>query len=82
MTVALLEGTIRLEGDCGVEEAEALAGLLAAHRDAVIDVSACAALHGAVLQALISFAPPVSGAFADGFLNLWIGPALRSVAAP
>jgi hypothetical protein len=82
MSARLIEGAIRLEGDCGVEQAEALAGLLADHPDAVVDISACASLHGAVLQTLISFAPQVRGTFADPFLNLWIWPALTSVAEP
>jgi hypothetical protein len=76
MSVRFEAGAIRFGADCPVEDAEMLAGLLAEHRSAVVDVTACISMHGAVLQALLSFAPKLRGAFADDFLNLWVFPAL------
>ena len=75
MTVRLDGETIRLEGSCRVEEAETLTVLLQA-RVRPVDLAACEALHGAVAQVLLAFAPPLSGGDGDGFLARHLAPAL------
>jgi hypothetical protein len=76
MSVIFEGGMIRLAGECGVEQAEALAGLIAEHPGALVDVSQCRLAHGAVLQVLLSFRPALHGDFADEFLLRWVQPAL------
>ena len=68
MTVRAAEGTIRLEGACRVEEAEALTGMLQAELRPV-DLSLCREAHSAVLQVLLAFAPPIVGEPADNTLR-------------
>ena len=75
MTVRLDGNLIRLEGPCRVEEAEVLVGLLQAEVRAV-DVSRCQALHSAVAQVLLAFAPPLIGEPDDPFLRDLLLPAL------
>jgi len=58
MTVRLEDGVIRLEGICRVEEAEQLTALLQVGPKPV-DLSQCRQTHGAVVQALLAFAPPI-----------------------
>lgn len=76
MTVALRDGRIVLEGRCGVEEAEELVAQLLASPNAVVDVNGCLGAHGAVVQALLTFRPSISGSFADLFLERWARPIL------
>jgi len=76
MTVRLVGETIVLEGDCYVEEAEALTVLLqTADR---VDLTGCRMLHGAVLQVLLAFAPAISGEPGDPFLKDLVAPALSN----
>lgn len=77
MTTRLEGEIIRLEGACRVEEAEALAGLLAAG-GRVVDLGACETMHGAVVQALLAFRPLLAGAPSDAFLRELLVPALQS----
>ncbi|MEO6340360.1 MAG: hypothetical protein ABIO39_10005 [Caulobacteraceae bacterium] len=74
MTVLRDGDRIVLEGDCHVEEAEPLLGLLAT--TPVVDWSRCLHIHGAVLQVLLSCGAKVVGVPADPFLATWIAPAL------
>lgn len=74
MSVHLEDGVIRLEGACGVEEAEPLSALLQA-QSGPIDMSQCRQAHSAVLQVLLAFAPPIRGLPLDPLLQQ----ALRSV---
>jgi hypothetical protein len=80
MSISLADGIIVLAGECPVEEAETLAGLLAGHPTITVDVSQCRLAHAAVLQVLLSFAPELSGVFADPFLSQWVQQ--RPLAAP
>lgn len=76
MSVRLDGAVIRLEGECHVEDAEALAVLLDGHPDRSVDAAACRHLHGAVAQALLYYRPTVTGAPDDGFLREWVLPNL------
>lgn len=78
MTVLLEDTLIRLQGPCGVEEAETLTSLLQSQPDAVVDVSACTALHGAVLQVMLAFGPSIIGEPNDAFLRDHLLPALAA----
>lgn len=72
---------LRLEGDCRVEEAEALVALLQAGDVEAVDLTACARLHGALAQALLAFAIPVLGRPDDTFLRDFLVPALQAANA-
>jgi len=76
MTVHLDHRTIRLEGDCHVEDAEPLVSLLQDSRGRVVDISASGAIHTAVLQVLLAFRPKIAGINGDGFFNDRIMPLL------
>jgi len=76
MTVHLDNGTIRLEGDCHVEDAESLLNLLQEEPGRTVDLSAVGALHTAVLQLLLAFRPRITGTNGDVFLERWITPLL------
>lgn len=80
MTARLDGDLIRLEGACHVEEAEVLAGLLAAGPRSV-DLTACQTLHAAVAQVLLAYRPPLQGQPADPFLSGFLVPALEAVGA-
>ena len=78
MTVHLDDRTIRLEGDCHVEDAEPLLNLLQDEAGRTVDVSALAGVHAAVLQVILAFRPKVVGSNSDGFFNSWIMPLLAT----
>lgn len=61
MSVRLQGGVVRLEGACPIEDAEPLTALLQADGRRPVDLSACHAMHAAIAQALIAFAPPLIG---------------------
>ena len=69
---------IRLEGACGVEEAEILAALLDESADRVVDLSNCTRLHGALVQALLEFRPALGEPPQDVFIRDFLYPALAS----
>ena len=76
MTVRLDANVVRLEGPCRVEEAEVIVGLLQAE-ERMVDLSRCQSLHGALVQALLAFSPPLVGEPEDRFLRDLLLPALR-----
>lgn len=77
-----LDGTlVRLEGDCHVEDAEALLRLVVANEGAAADLSQCRHLHGAVLQVLLAFRTPVAVGPLDPFLRDQVAANLEQAAA-
>jgi len=78
MSVRRDGSVIRLEGDCPVEEAEALTALLEADGDWTIDVSLCRHLHTALVQALLRFRPRIVGEPENRVLRMLILPAIRT----
>ncbi|MFV3126377.1 hypothetical protein [Niveispirillum sp. KHB5.9] len=76
MSLEYSDGTIRLLGNCTLEEAEMLLQLLLDHPGAVVDWSDCSGLHGAVLQTLMAGRRRMVGEPADEFLRRWMAPAL------
>lgn len=81
MTVVREAAAVRLEGECRVEEAEALVALLQAGGIECADLSACRHLHGAVAQVLIAFAVPVRDGAEDPFVRDVLIPALQAAGA-
>jgi hypothetical protein len=73
MSVRLADGVIVLEGDCPVDEAEALLELLLANPDAPVDWTDCNQLHTSVIQVLIVARRPMNGEPGSTFLRRWIG---------
>jgi hypothetical protein len=65
------DGVIVLDGECPVEDAEALLQLLQAQPEGPVDWSACTRLHTAVLQVLMAAAPPIRGECGDAFAARW-----------
>lgn len=70
---------IRLHGDCGVEDAEAMLSLLLGNPGATVEWAACTKAHTAVAQVLVALAPPLAegGPCGDPVLERWIAPILR-----
>ena len=79
MSVRLDNEIIRLEGRCHVEDAEPLLVLLQARAHRTIDLSASETLHTAIVQLILAFRPPLTGAGADDFLGRWVIPAMPGV---
>jgi hypothetical protein len=75
-------GTILLEGDCPVEDAETLLQLIQANSGAAIDWTGCQYLHTAVLQVVLAAARSVVGPCGDDFVGRWIEPALADHQVP
>lgn len=80
MSVTRQGDLIRLDGQCRVEDAEVLTGMLQAAPQASLDLSACVELHTAVLQVILAFAPTIQLApEAGGFLATHLAPILAQV---
>ncbi len=76
MSVTLDNGMIRLEGDCPVEEAETLVGLLQGAAASSVDFSQCRHLHSALVQALLAFRVRIVGESQTPFIRDFVTPAL------
>lgn len=68
MTVRFEDGAIRIDGDCRVEDAEALLSLLQSH-NAPVDLSRCGRLHAAPFQVLLALRPVLTGTPAHPFVR-------------
>ncbi|MDB5415408.1 MAG: hypothetical protein JWR10_3743 [Rubritepida sp.] len=78
MTVVLDGSVVRLQGLCRVEDAEPLAALLQSGEAATIELSDCEAMHGAVAQVILAFAPVLTGTPAVFFLRNLLLPTLAA----
>lgn len=77
MTVRFDEGVLRLEGDCHVEEAEAVLRFVQDDGLQGVDLSLCRQLHTAVVQVLLSHAAPIVAEPEDAFLRDHVLPNLH-----
>lgn len=68
MPLTIEGASARLSAHVTIEEAEALAEWLRATPDAVVDLSACEALHSAVLQVLLVGLPRCAAPPSDPLL--------------
>ncbi len=78
MSVRRDGSVVYLEGDCPVQDAEALAAFLEERAGMTVDLSQCRQLHTALVQALLRFRPSVQGAPDSAFVRDTIIPALRA----
>ena len=70
MTVTVsADGVIQLQGDCPLEDAEALLQRLSRDPSAKVDWTACTHIHTAVVQIMIAARPPVVGSPTDHFIR-------------
>jgi len=76
MSIRLDGDLIRLEGDCHVEDAEALVRLVGPAGARAADLSAVRHLHAAVLQVLVSFRVPIAARPNDPFLDTVVSSSL------
>ena len=76
MTVRVTSGTIYLEGECLVDDAEALAQQLSRSPRAIVDWSGCQSAHTAVFQVLLAIRPSVRGTPAGDFVAEHLAPLL------
>ena len=81
MSVRLDGSVIHLEGDCSVEQAETLAGLLESETGLKVDILQCRQLHSALVQALLRFKPEIEGVSENPFIRDMIMPALTTQGA-
>ncbi|MDB5685623.1 MAG: hypothetical protein JWR77_212 [Rhizorhabdus sp.] len=72
MTVRLDAGTIRLEGDIAVGDAESLLACLHTDPASTVDLSGCGTIHSAAIQILLAARPSLFGTPADSFVAKWI----------
>ena len=78
MSVRLHEGSIRLEGDCPVEDAEQLLQLILENGRCTVDLGGCGRLHMAVVQVLLAARRPILGIPGNAFVAEWLLPQLLS----
>jgi hypothetical protein len=64
-------GTIVLEGDCPVEDAEPLLQMLQGNPHPTLDWTSCSYLHTAVLQVVQAARPGLIGPCADPWVARW-----------
>lgn len=76
MSVSVDNGVLRLQGDCQVEEAETLVGLLQSAGASSVDLSQCRHLHSALVQALLAFRVRIVGESQTPFIRDFVAPAL------
>jgi hypothetical protein len=65
-------GTITLDGDCSVEDAEPLLQMLLATPEARLDWTRCGHLHTAVVQVILAAKPALAGPCGDPWIRQWI----------
>jgi hypothetical protein len=82
MSIRIEGDVVFLDGNCGVEDAEALASALEGGGDVRVDLTPCRHMHSAVVQALLSFGPALEGAPDNDFLTRFVLPALAGPDAP
>ncbi len=70
------DGTIRLGGECGAEDAEALLRHLGVSPGATVDWRGCTGAHAAVVQVLMALRPRLQGPPDDDFLLRHVAPLL------
>ncbi|SHG58861.1 hypothetical protein SAMN02745157_4463 [Kaistia soli DSM 19436] len=71
----VLDGQIvAIRGDCGVEEAETLMGLLQANPDFPVDISGSGSIHTALWQVAMVLRPRLIGEPSDPFIRQRIMP--------
>ena len=66
------DGSIILDGDCPVEDAEPLLELLQATPAAPLDWSPCGRLHTAVMQVILAARPAHVGDCGDAWVRRWV----------
>jgi hypothetical protein len=74
MTVRLDNGVILLEGDCTIDDAEALLRHLLATPGAQVAWRGCEKLHAAVLQVMLASGRSPAGMTQNAFLNDLVRP--------
>jgi hypothetical protein len=78
MSIVVEGGVVRLLGQCGADDVEALIAALQDGGQIAADFSATDHLHGAVLQTLLIFTPEVLGSPRDSFVRTWLIPVLQA----
>jgi hypothetical protein len=68
------DGTIMLEGNCPIEDAERLLRCLLAGPAGPVDIRSCMTMHTAVLQVLLAARPVIRGPSRSPFFHKWIEP--------
>ena len=66
------DGSVVLDGNCPVEEAEALLQMLQATPAAPLDWTQCSHLHTAVLQVVLAARPALIGPCGDRWIEQWV----------
>jgi hypothetical protein len=82
VSVQVANKIIHLEGRCRIEEAETLIGHLLEDPDRLVDLSACEALHSAIVQILMATRPGIVGEPVDPFLCAHVLPLLDAKRSP
>ncbi|QQP91742.1 hypothetical protein IGS68_11290 [Skermanella sp. TT6] len=77
MSVRFADGTIILEGECQVDEAEPLLEFLLADPGAPVDWAGCTYLHTSLIQVLLAVRPRVINSPQSEFVLKWVVPTLN-----
>ncbi|MDR9467507.1 hypothetical protein [Marinospirillum sp.] len=82
MSHTIAKDTLKLEGVCGVEEAEEIHEKLLEDPELQLDLSACEHLHAASFQTLLAQPRPIKRGARDAFIKRWLQPLLEEAAGP
>jgi hypothetical protein len=77
MTIRIEDDIARLEGACGVADAEPLFAAFRSGSVRTVDVSSCRSVHAAVAQTLMRFGVSITGVAPDEFVRDFVAPALE-----
>jgi hypothetical protein len=77
MSVVIEADSVRLVGECTIDDAETLLSFIQLRSGAHVDVSAATHVHAAILQILLAHKPLLTGTPSDTFLAAWLIPALE-----
>ncbi len=73
------DGTIVLEGNCSIDDAEKLLQYLIVNPGAAVDWTQCAAMHTSVVQVLLAAKPALWGPPSSDFLRMHVEPLLTQI---
>jgi hypothetical protein len=73
-------GSIVLDGNCPVEDAEPLLQLLQSTLEPRCDWTGCGKLHSAVVQVILAARPALAGPCGDPWVQQWVAPHLANKA--
>jgi hypothetical protein len=74
MSVRILDGAVRIDGNGLVEDAETILAALLGDPTLAVDLGGCGRVHTAIVQVLLALRPQIVGTPTDHFYAVHIAP--------